>query len=503
MADLFLGIDLGTGGCKLTVVDAKRGVLAEHSREYVSHNPHPGWSEQDPADWITTFFACFEDIKARGGFDPRDIRALSMDASTHNAVLLDENDRVLRRCIMWNDQRSFAEVKWLLEHHGKCLFDLTFQKASPTWTLPQLLWIKNNEPETFARVRRIAFTKDYLRYILTGVWSTEYVDAGGSMLMDFTRREWSPEICAILGLPLSALPPIGAPTDIVGVVLPDHARRMGIGENVQVVAGASDTAVEDYAAGVLRAGQCIVKLATAGNFNVFSTTPSPNEFSFCYNFVVPGMYYAAMATNMAAASYRWFRDSVVHKCAPAMTYKEIDALAAAAPPGAAGVIYHPYLNGERAPYFDPHLRANFFGLSSYHDLRHMTRAVLEGVAYSLKDCLQASLAVGLKPDEIRIIGGGSKSPMWCQIVADVLERQVIKMRSDDSSLGSAMLAGVGCGAFTDFADAVRVCSVVDGSYEPIPENRERYNKMFEVYKGIQASLAPLQTKMFNILQEYS
>ena len=503
MTDLFLGIDLGTGGCKLTVIDSKLGVLAEHSQEYVSHNPHPGWSEQEPSDWITTFFSCFEGIKAKGGFDPRDIRALSMDASTHNAVLLDKNDRVLRRCIMWNDQRSFAEVNWLLEHHGKRLFDLTYQKASPTWTLPQLLWIKNNESETFSKIHRIAFTKDYLRFILTGVWSTEYVDAGGSMLMEFEKREWSPEICDILGLPLTTLPPIGAPTDIVGVILPDIARRMGINENVHVVAGASDTAVEDYAAGVLRPGQCIAKLATAGNFNVFTDTPAPNAFSFCYNFVVPGMYYAAMATNMAAASYRWFRDSVVHKCAPAMTYKEIDKLAAEIPPGSAGVIYHPYLNGERAPYFDPHLRANFFGISSYHDLRHMTRAVLEGVAYSLKDCLQASLNVGLKPDEVRIIGGGSKSPMWCQIVADVLERQVIKMRSDDSSLGSAMLAGVGCGAFSDFADAVRVCSVVDGSYEPIPANQERYNKMFEVYKGIQANLAPLQTKMFHIMQEYS
>ncbi len=501
MADLFLGIDLGTGGCKLTVIDAKKGVVADHMVEYATRNPHPGWSEQDPADWVEAFYACFEAMKAKSSFDPRDIRALCPDASTHNAVLLDKNDTVLRRCIMWNDQRSFAEVRWLLEHHGPRLFLLTYQKASPTWTLPQLLWVKNNEPEVFARIHRMAFTKDYLRYLLTGVWSTELVDAGGTMLMDFVRTEWSEEVCGILGLPLSTLPPIGRPTDVVGTLLPHVAKRLGLAEGVTVVAGASDTAVEDYAAGVLRPGQCIAKLATAGNVNVFTDKPAPNEFSFCYNYVIPGMYYATMGTNAAAASFRWFRDNLVRKCAPDTGFNEIEKLAHEVPPGSAGVIYHPYLNGERAPYFDPHLRANFFGLSSYHDLRHMTRAVLEGVAYSLKDCLNAAVSVGLVPDEIRLIGGGGKSPLWCQIVADVLARPVIKLRNDDSSLGSAMLAGVGTGAFSGFADAVSICTVVESTYSPIPENARRYERMFGLYKGIHDCLAPLHSRLHDILQE--
>jgi xylulokinase len=503
MTDLFLGIDLGTGGCKLTLVDVKKGVIGEHNKEYVSHNPRPGWSEQEPSDWTEAFYACFASLREKTGFNPLDIRALCPDASTHNAVLLDKDDKVLRRCIMWNDQRSFAEAAWLNEHYGKRLFDITFQKASPTWTLPQLLWVKNNEPELFARIHRIAFTKDYLRYLLTGVWSTEYVDAGGTMLMDFVKREWSAEVCDILGLPPSTLPPIGAPADIVGGPLPEVAKRLGLSNDVKVVAGASDTCIEDFAAGVLRAGQCIVKLATAGNFNVFTDKPSPNAFSFCYNYVIPGMYYAAMATNAAAASFRWFRDNVVRQVAPDMAFNEIEKFAHEVPPGSDGVIYHPYLNGERAPYFDAHLRANFFGLSSFHDLRHMTRAVLEGVAYSLKDCMQTSSSVGLVPDEVRIIGGGGKSPLWCQIVADVLNRPVIKLKSDDSSLGSAMLAGVGCGAFADFAEAVRVCSVEEHTYTPLPENIERYDEMFDVYKGIQASLAPLQAKMHGILQKFA
>jgi len=501
MADLFLGIDLGTGGCKLTVIDARKGVVADHLVEYITHTPHPGWSEQDPADWAEAFYACFQGMKEKFSFNPKEIRALSLDASTHNAVLLDENDRVLRRCIMWNDQRSFMEVRWLLEHHGPRLFLLTYQKASPTWTLPQLLWIKNNEPDVFARIHRIAFTKDYLRYLLSGVWSTELVDAGGSMLMDFSKTEWSREVCDIINLPLSSLPPIGKPTDVVGAVLPDVARRLGLGDNVRVVAGASDTAVEDYAAGVLRAGQCIVKLATAGNVNVFTDKPAPNEFSFCYNYVVPGMYYATMGTNAAAASFRWFRDCLARRCAPGLNYTEIEKFAHEAPPGSAGVIYHPYLNGERAPYFDPHLRANFFGLSSYHDLRHMTRAVLEGVAYSLKDCLLTAISVGLVPDEIRLIGGGGKSPLWCQIVADALARPVIKLRNDDSSLGSAMLAGVGAGAFSDFAAAVAACTVVESVYTPIPENVRLYDKFFSLYKEIHDNLAPLHTRLHGILAE--
>jgi xylulokinase len=503
MADLFLGIDLGTGGCKLTIVDAKQGVIGEYSKEYVSHNPHPGWSEQDPSDWMDAFYACFASLREKTEFNPREIRALCPDASTHNAVLLDKNDKVLRRCIMWNDQRSIAEAAWLNEHHGQRLFEITFQKASPTWTLPQLSWVKNNEPELFAKIHRIAFTKDYLRYLITGVWSTEYVDAGGSMLMDFSKREWSAEVCDILGLPLSTLPPIGAPTDIVGCVLPEIAERTGLSKDVKVIAGASDTCIEDLAAGVLRPGQCIAKLATAGNFNVFTNKPSPNAFSFCYNYVVPGLYYAAMATNAAAASFRWFRDNVVRRVAPGAAFNDIEKFAHEVPPGSNGVIYHPYLNGERAPYFDAHLRANFFGLSSFHDLRHMTRAVLEGVAYSLKDCMQTSSSVGLVPEEVRLIGGGGKSPLWCQIVADVLNRPVIKLRNDDSSLGSAMLAGVGSGAFADFAEAVRVCSVVEHTYAPLPENIGRYDEMFAVYKGIQASLAPLHARMHDILQKYA
>lgn len=501
MADLFLGIDLGTGGCKLTVIDPRKGIVADHMVEYVTHNPHPGWSEQDPADWVEAFYACFAAMKEKFSFDPRDIRALCPDASTHNAVLLDKDDKVLRRCIMWNDQRSFAEVRWLLENHGPRLFLLTYQKASPTWTLPQLLWVKNHEPDLFARIHRIAFTKDYLRCLLTGVWSTELVDAGGTMLMDFEKTEWSAEVCAILGLPLSTLPPIGKPTDIVGTVLPEVARRLGLNDSVRVIAGASDTAVEDYAAGVLRPGQCIAKLATAGNVNVFTDKPTPNEFSFCYNYVVPGMYYCTMGTNAAAASFRWFRDNLVRRCSPDLGFSDIEKLAHDVPPGSTGVIYHPYLNGERAPYFDPHLRANFFGLSSYHDLRHMTRAVLEGVAYSLKDCLQTALSVGLVPDEVRLIGGGGKSPLWCQIVADVLDRPVIKLRNDDSSLGSAMLAGVGSGAFSSFADAVDKCTVVESTYAPIPENAQRYEKMFGLYKGIHDCLAPLHTRLHEILQE--
>jgi xylulokinase len=285
----------------------------------------------------------------------------------------------------------------------------------------------------------------------------------------------------------------------VGVVLPDIARRLGLNGDVKVIAGASDTALEDYAAGVLRPGQCIAKLATAGNVNVFTDKPTPNEFSFCYNYVVPGMYYATMGTNAAAASFRWFRDNLVRRCAPALGFTEIEKLAREVPPGSDGVIYHPYLNGERAPYFDPHLRANFFGLSSFHDLRHMTRAVLEGVAYSLKDCLKTAVGVGLVPDEIRLIGGGGKSAMWCRIVADVLAHPVIKLRNDDSSMGAAMLAGVGFGAFESFADAVEKCTVVEHVYTPEAENVPKYEKLFGLYKDIHDALAPLHTRLYGIL----
>jgi xylulokinase len=501
MKDFLLGIDLGTGGCKLSVINVTGCLVASSFCEYQTANPHPGWSEQDPDDWYFSFRKAFATLLKTGKVQPQDIRSIGLDASTHNAVLLDSEMKVIRPCIMWTDQRSVKEVEWLKENYGEEIFQIAFQKPSPTWTLPQLLWIRNNESEAFARIKYLMFTKDYLRYKLTDTWETDYVDAQGSMCLDLNNRTWSETICAMISLPLSVLPPLVAPTYVVGNVTEKAAQETGLTAGIPVIAGASDTAIEDYGAGAISPGQCIVKMATAGNVNIMTSKPIPTVYSLTYGHVIPGLWYTAMGTNSAAASLRWFRDVFCYEEKEVAVkeniseYEVIDKKAAQINPGADGLFFHPYLMGERSPYWDANLRASFVGASSYHGKGHFIRSVLEGVAYSLRDCFTVVERLGLPAHEIRAIGGGAKSNLWRNILADVLARPILKVAHDDASFGSALAAGVGVGIFADLGDAVKKCVKVTSQVEPHPDRVVMYQKLFETYKEIHDNLTGTYQKL--------
>lgn len=496
MKKLF-GVDFGTGGCKATVIDPKGNICATAFQEYPSEHLHPGWSEQDPDLWIDAFLNTVRSCRDQMADGFEGLAGLAISASTHNAVLMDKDGQVIRRCIMWNDQRSGDQCRRLKEQYGSRIFEIGMQMPTPTWTLPQLMWVKENEPENYAKIHRLLFTKDYVRSWVTGDFCTDIVDAQGSLLLDARNACWSEELCGMIDLPLSALPEIRRSKDIVGTVSQKVAELTGLPEGLPVIAGCSDTAAEDFSAGAVQNGQIIIKLATAGNVNLVADVANPHEKSFTYPYSVEGKWYTVTATNSCASAYRWMRDALypaeVEQCEKDGTdvYMLMDEQAAKAELGCRGLIFHPYLLGERCPYFNPNARGDFFGISMVHKKEHFARALLEGVAFSLYDCLQVLKEFTDNMEDIVIIGGGAKSPLWCQIVSDIFGLEVKMPANAESSFGGALLAGVGVGVFANELEAAETCIRMKKTYQPNMENHAKYMKLFEIYKEVARISAPV------------
>ena len=493
---ILLGIDFGTGGCKVSAVSVDGSLLADASVEYATEYPKPGWSEQKPSDWYPAMCKALAKISGKG-VDLSKAICAAFDGSTHNAVLLDEKMAPVRKTIMWTDQRSVKECEYLRKFYGGEIFSETFQMPAPTWTLPQLMWIKSNEPEVLQKAKRVLFVKDYVRYLVTGVAATDYIEAQGTLFFDMKKMRWSRDLFALSGLDFSALPELVKPSDIVGKVSRQASLDTGIPEGTPVVCGASDSAVEDYGAGAIEPGDCILKLATAGNVNIMTSSPRPSGTTLTYSHIIGGMWYAVSATNAAALCQRWFRDAF---CAEeknaALALKRnafdiMDALAGNSPAGAGGVFFHPYLQGERSPYWDPDLRASFTGVSISSTKGDFARAILEGVAFSLRDCYGSLESAGLKARRFFLIGGGARSSLWSSIISNVFNSTVLVPTPGDASYGAALLAGVGSGVFSAPGDAVRKCLKIVSRAEPDSEESEFYSKQFEKYKAVHDALAPV------------
>jgi len=495
MTDYLLGVDIGTGGCKATLIGLEGNLIATASRDYPTSYPRPGWSEQNPADWWRASVEAIRHVLADSGISPRAIQAIGVDGPAHNAVLLDEDGNVVRPVIIWTDQRTAEEVAWLEERYGQRIFEIGYQWVNPTWTLPQLLWVRRHDPKAWGQVRRIMITKDYVRSRLTGDWVTDRIDALSTLFFDARAVRWSEELCSYIDLPMEWLPPVVNPTDVVGEVTPMAAEETGLAPGTPVVAGTSDSAAEDFGAGAVRPGQCIVKLATAANLNVMTSVARPHPKTLTYYHVVPGMWYTCTATNSCASAHRWFRDTFCQEeirlaqKSGRNAYELMGEMAAEIPVGCEGLLFHPYLLGERSPYWDPHLRADFVGITMRHTRAHFARAILEGIAFSIRDCRGAIDELELPIDEVRIIGGGARSALWRAIVCDVLGVPVLKPALDDASFGAALLAGIGVGIYADPMEATDRCVRIAARHEPDPKNHKRYSELFDIYKSVQAHLA--------------
>ncbi len=495
----YLGVDVGSSAIKLTLLTDAGDIAATSSHEYATNYPKPGWAEQDLESWVTGFVASFRELLRKTGVDPRSIAALAVSSATHTGVLLDENFRPVRDAIFWTDQRSIAETDALTSRYGETIFRKTYHYPDTMWTLPQTQWVMQHEPELYARVRHLLFAKDYLRYRICPKYCTDYIDALGSMFLDAETSEWDAELCAMIGFTPEMMPTIVKPADIVGTVCAEMAAATGLSQDTLVVAGASDTALEVFAAGAVRPGQMTVKMATAGRICVITPEAHPDRMLVNYRHIVDGLWYPGTGTRSCASSYRWFKDlfgqyEAEHAVEEAGTsaYDLLNRQAAAVPLGAEGLFYHPYLLGEFVPYRDPTLRAGFVGATMKHGKGHFARAVMEGVAFSLYDCLCTIRAMGFpESTDVRGIGGGAQSPMWRGILCDVLGIPIAKAEVDDSSFGTAMLAAVATGRYASPVEAADACVKIRSVSRPDMGNHKKYRTRFDLYKKIQAALAPV------------
>ena len=348
------------------------------------------------------------------------------------------------------------------------------------------MWLKESEPEIFEKIKYVFFEKDYVRFFLTDVFCTDYIEAEGSMLFDCNRMCWDEQLCSLAGISVSVLPKVVAPTDVIGKVTSKASKATGLPEGLPVVCGTTDTALEVFASGAVNKGDVTVKLATAGRICVITDKAYPDRHLVNYSHVAKGLWYPGTATKSAAASYRWYRDTF------GGNYKELDMGAAGIPLGSEGLIFLPHLNGELTPYADPMLCGSFTGVRSTHTKAHFTRAVLEGVSLSLLDNKIYLDGLGLEYNKTAtLIGGGGKGKLWAQITADMLGIKLRTTESSDSSLGSAMLAGMACGVFKDANEAAQKCVKETGVVIPNPENTEKYLKVYKEYKRIHDALAPI------------
>lgn len=485
MSDRYVvGVDTGTGGCKVTFITPAGTVVAESYHSYPSHYEHQRWVEQDPDDWVEAAFAgvrtCLSTLPDGAA---ENIDGIAFSAPHHTAVLLDEDDRVIRRAILWNDQRSDEESRLLTERAGDLISQVTRNAAAPTWTLPQMLWLRRNLPADHSRIRSIVFMKDYVRWRFTGLKATDHIDAGGTLFYDIVQRTWSPELLDLCGLDVTMMPTVLAPTDRAGEVTAHAAAATGLRSGTPIFAGTADSAAEVYGAGGLVPGDLTLKLATAGNVQTIAEAPAETTRILSYEHPIDGLYYLNSATNFAAASFRWFREQFFgersEQVGVGRTHAELNATIGDVPVGSGGMLFLPFLNGERSPYWDPKLRASFVGLTSRHGRAEMGRAVMEGVALSLRDA--AAVFGADRPAQMRLIGGGASSEPWRQIVADVMNAEVVVPTSTESSFGTALLAGVGAGWYESAVAAVERAQSARARVSPVPANVVRYDDLFGIY----------------------
>lgn len=489
-----LGVDFGGGSSKATVLDETGTVVATTAEEYPMIYPSAGWAEQDVEALYQAFLTNVKAVLAKAAVPPEDIVAMAVDGATHIAVLLDEDLKPIRPAIHWTDSRSWEEAGDLQVYKDEFL-EHCYNSPSVAWTLPQLIWLRKHELENYARIHKIIYLKDYIRHRVTGDLFTDFIEIQGSLFYDELAGDYSDRYLALAGLTREQMPELKAPGDIAGTPLPAFCEATGLSPNMVVAVGATDTVMEIFAAGSAALGNTTIKLATAGRICPITDKAYPDPNLFTYRHIIPGYWYPGTGTKSCAYSLRWYRDALSPfemeeaERTGRSAFDLIGDAAATVPAGSDRLFFHPYLQGEATPYQNPKLRASFTGVSSYHTKAHFNRAVMEGVAYSLKDCMQVLEGLEIPMDEtFRIIGGGSKSALWRQIVSDVLDRPLRRVRSDDSSIGSAMLAGVVSGVFGSWIEAVEVCSQMEDVVYPNKENRAVYEENFAIYKEIQQAM---------------
>ncbi len=503
-----LGIDLGTTGVKAALFATEDGrVLGDAFVDYPLFHPHPGWAEQDPADWwqatLSAIRACLK-VGAKHGIQPVDVRGVGLSGQMHGVVLLNAEGQVLRPCIIWADQRSHAQCLWITEKVGASrLIECVSNPALTGFSAPKLLWVRDNEPELFQQACTMLLPKDYIRYRLTGIIAMEISDAAGTCLLDVRQGVWSQEVLRSLELDPALLPPVVPADAMSGVISADVAALTGLPVGTPVAGGGADNACGAVGNGIVSSGLALVSVGTSGIVLAHADTPQvdssgPVPRVHTFNHAVPRSWYLMGVTQGAGLSLRWVRDNIglperaLERWTNIDAYEQLTREAEGVAAGSDGLIFLPYLQGERTPHLDPHARGGWIGLTASHDRRHLVRSVLEGVAFSLKDCFAIIKEQGLQLEQLRATGGGAKSPLWRQIIADVLGVELVTTNaSEGPAFGAALLAGVAGGVYASIQEACEQTVRVVERTEPRPAVAQTYARVYEIYRALYPALKPI------------
>jgi len=495
---MLLGLDVGTTGVKGILVRDDGGIPATHLSEYPLETPHPGWAEQEPESWWRATQDTCKALIQKASIAPSEIKGIGLSGQMHGSVFLDAGGNVVRPCILWCDGRTGEECKEIIAHFGQeQLTALTCNTALAGFTLPKVLWLRKHEPDHWAKTKQILLPKDYIRYRLTGKYAAEVSDAAGSLMFDVAGRQWSQALLESLGISPELLPECFESSAVCGEITPEAAGLTGLSAGTPVVGGGADNTCGAIGTGVIREGQVLASLGTSGV--VFSPSaevrfdPQQRIHFFCHS--VPGLWYLMGCMLSAGNSLRWLRDRLGQaevaeaKAQGKDPYEVLTALAEQAPLGSEGLIFQPYLMGERSPHGDPDARGAFIGLTNRHDKGHLVRAVIEGVTFGMAEMLEIMRELGVPADRIRATGGGARSALWRQILADTLGASVECVASDEGpALGAALIAGVGVGLYRDFEEATGQAVKVAGTVDPIPAHQKRYREFFELYRRLYPAL---------------
>ncbi len=494
--DLLLGIDVGTTGLKALLINKKGKVIGDAREEYPLSTPRPGWAEQSPDIWWKATVRAVKRL-ADSVEDSSEIAAVGISGQMHGLVPMDTRDRPLRPAILWCDQRPIAECALLDKKFGSDLIRIASNPPLTGFTAPKILWMKNNEPDLYEKMKYFLLPKDYVRFKLTGARVTDISDASGTLMLDVAGGEWAKDLIKRMGVKKDILPEIVGSAELSGRLTREAAKLTGLKEGTPVVGGGADNTCSAVGTGIVRAGRVSSSIGSSGV--IFAHTDKllvdPGTRVHSFNHSVPGRFYLMGVMLSAGLSFRWFRDTLGEKEVVNARTKGIDAYellaraASKAPVGCEGLIFLPYLNGERTPHKDPYARGVFFGISPRHGKEHLIRSVMEGIIFGLKDSLDIVQSMGLKVEQVRATGGGGKNAFWRRMQADVFGRPVVTVNHDEGpAYGAALLAGVGSGVFTSISAAVEETVRITSEVNPDREMTEKYSAAHTRFQSLYAAL---------------
>ncbi len=497
---IVLGLDVGTSGTKAVAINASGRPVASALVEYPLLTPKPGWAEQPPAEWKRAALEALTMLAHSPNVDPAEVKGLGLTGQMHGSVFLDQDHRVLRNAILWCDQRTAKQCEYITEKVGaRRLIEMVCNPALTGFTAPKILWLRDNEPDVYDRVRTVLLPKDYVRYELTGEFATDVADASGTLLFDVKNRGWHHGLMELLEIPAEFMPKAYEGPEVTGTLSKEAARVTGLPEGIPVVAGGGDQAAGGVGCGIVRTGVLSSTVGTSGVVFAFadqvSLDPEGRVHTFCHS--VPGKWHMMGVVLSAGGSLRWYRDALCaeEKARAAETgrdpYDYITEAAATVPPGAEGLLFLPYLTGERTPHKDPYARGAFVGLSLRHGKPHLGRAVLEGVAYAMRDSLDIIRGMGVPVQQVRASGGGAKSAFWRQVQADVNGAPLATINVDEGpAYGAAILATVATGLYGSVEEACDAIIQVVDTCEPDAARTKQYDQWFAEYQNAYTALAP-------------